>query len=325
MNQQLMQPDFNHLEPSVKLALMERIAKRYGLEFLGMQTFERYGKSCSTGRFVKSSHRALEWVLVPGATVTLGWECFVGDLNDEGKAELEGLFDEWGERQDITNFIGSFMCPVREVTIGPMLVATELQEVGYEAIELEDKRLSQKERQLFKDYMSKSKEGVELNLHHRARLVKEGASYQAYLYQDITYPSLKEHLASQGLSLPTADEWAYLCGGGCRTLFPWGEGITESLKLYHFADSNDDRHYDLHEPNFFGLAIGYDPYKREIVDSLSFTTCGGDGGCNICGGMGPLIGYLPCAPHCKPQIHKVELINNDYDFYRPIIRVALED
>ena len=38
----------------------------------------------------------------------------------------------------------------------------------------------------------------------------------------------------QGLSLPTADEWAYLCGGGCRTLFPWGDGMDYSMHLHHF-------------------------------------------------------------------------------------------
>ena len=39
------------------------------------------------------------------------------------------------------------------------------------------------------------------------------------------YDALLNQLEQQGLSLPTADEWAYLCGGGCRTLFPWGDGV----------------------------------------------------------------------------------------------------
>ena len=42
-------------------------------------------------------------------------------------------------------------------------------------------------------------------------------------------------LEKQGLSLPTADEWAYLCGGGCRTLFPWGDGMDYSMHLHHFC------------------------------------------------------------------------------------------
>ena len=47
----------------------------------------------------------------------------------------------------------------------------------------------------------------------------------------------------------------------------------------------------------------------------------GDGGCNVCGGMGPLLGYLPCSPHCKPEVREDNEIHNDYDFFRPVIRV----
>ena len=75
------------------------------------------------------------------------------------------------------------------------------------------------------------------------------------------------------------------------------------------------------QANFFGLFIAYDPYKRELVDGKTLTTCGGDGGCNICGGMGPLLGYLPCSPHCKPEVREDNEIHNDYDFFRPVIRV----
>ena len=79
--------------------------------------------------------------------------------------------------------------------------------------------------------------------------------------------------------------------------------------------------YDMEQPNFFGLSIAYDPYKRELVDGKTLTTCGGDGGCNVCGGMGPLLGYLPCSPHCKPEVREDNEIHNDYDFFRPVIRV----
>ena len=41
----------------------------------------------------------------------------------------------------------------------------------------------------------------------------------------------------------------------------------------------------MEEPNFFGLSIAYDPYMREVVQADRLTTCGGDGGCNICGGL----------------------------------------
>lgn len=44
----------------------------------------------------------------------------------------------------------------------------------------------------------------------------------------------------------------------------------------------------------------------------------------LCGGMGPLMGYLPCSPHARPEVQESEELDNHYDFFRPIIRVALE-
>ena len=120
---------------------------------------------------------------------------------------------------------------------------------------------------------------------------------------------------------------AYLCGGGCRTLFPWGDGLDYSMRLHWFEDMDEDenRPYDMEEPNFFGLSIAYDPYMREVVQADRLTTCGGDGGCNICGGLGPFLGFLPCSPHCKPEVQEDNELNGDYDFYRPIIRLENYD
>ena len=141
------------------------------------------------------------------------------------------------------------------------------------------------------------------------------------------YDELLAMLENRGFSLPTADEWAYLCGGGCRTLFPWGDGLDYSMRLHWFEDMDEDenRPYDMEEPNFFGLSIAYDPYMREVVQADRLTTCGGDGGCNICGGLGPFLGFLPCSPHCKPEVQEDNELNGDYDFYRPIIRLENYD
>ena len=97
------------------------------------------------------------------------------------------------------------------------------------------------------------------------------------------------------------------------------------MRLHWFEDMDEDenRPYDMEKPNFFGLSIAYDPYMREVVQADRLTTCGGDGGCNICGGLGPFLGFLPCSPHCKPEVQEDNERNGDYDFYRPIIRVKM--
>ena len=55
------------------------------------------------------------------------------------------------------------------------------------------------------------------------------------------------------------------------------------MRLHWFEDMDEDenRPYDMAEPNFFGLSIAYAPYMREVVQADRLTTCGGDGGCNI--------------------------------------------
>ena len=161
-----------------------------------------------------------------------------------------------------------------------------------------------------------------LTLVGRARFERDGDSWQVSLYHEVDYLDFQNRLQKQGFSLPTADEWAYLCGGGCRTLFPWGDGMDYSMHLHHFESPEDeDKPFDMEEPNFFGVSIAYDPYMREVVKAEQFTTCGGDGGRSICGGLGIFLGFLPCSPHYKPEVQEDKELNGDYDFYRPMIRV----
>ena len=319
-NEKLYRSQFNKIEISEKLALMEKLAACYDMAFLGLQTFERWGQSCTTGVFEKDGR---EFVFVPGDTVTLGWEQFSEGMDEDNLAELNYVFGEYEYKGTPEEFIREDMAPVRQVTIPPMLAGRKLEEIGWEQIDFQDPRLLEHPDWLkeFEDHKRSGMRG--LNLVGHARFCYIDGQWRAYLYHEVTYPQLKELLCRQGLSLPAADEWAYLCGGGCRTLFPWGDGLDYSMHLRWFEDTEDeDRPYDMEEPNFFGLSIAYDPYMQEVVQADSFTTCGGDGGCNICGGQGPLLGFLPCSPHYKPEVQEDDELNGDYDFYRPIIRVA---
>ena len=117
-----------------------------------------------------------------------------------------------------------------------------------------------------------------LTLHQSARIERTEKGFQICIYNRTDYDALLAGLEKQGLSLPTADEWSYLCGGGCRTLFPWGDGLDYSMRLRWFEDMDEDenRPYDMEEPNFFGLSIAYDPYMREVVQADRLTTCGVD-------------------------------------------------
>ena len=321
MNEKLSRPQFNQMDTTEKQTLMESLAARYDMTFLGLHTFDRWGQSCTTGIFKKDSR---EFVFVPGDTVTLGWEQFAVGLNQESREELEYLFREWEMEQNPAELIGESMAPVRQVAIGPMLVGRELEELCWEPVKMDDPRLT-----AHPDWLKKFREFAwsdldSLTMHQSARIERTEKGFQICIYNRTDYDELLAGLEKQGLSLPTADEWAYLCGGGCRTLFPWGDGMDYSMHLHHFESPEDeDKPFDMEEPNFFGVSIAYDPYMREVVKAGQFTTCGGDGGCNICGGLGPFLGFLPCSPHCKPEVQEDNELNGDYDFYRPIIRVEM--
>ena len=322
MNEKLSRPQFNQMDTTEKQTLMESLADRYDMTFLGLHTFDRWGQSYTTGIFEKDGR---EFVFVPGDTVTLGWEQFAVGLNQESWEELEYLFREWEMERDPEEMIRESMAPVRQVAIGPMLVGRELEEINWEPVKLEDPRLRSEWLEDFRQFALTDRDS--LTLAGRARFERDSDSWQVSLYHEVDYLDFQNRLQKQGFSLPTADEWAYLCGGGCRTLFPWGDGLDYSMRLRWFEDMDEDenRPYDMEEPNFFGLSIAYDPYMREVVQADRLTTCGGDGGCNICGGLGPFLGFLPCSPHCKPEVQEDKELNGDYDFYRPIIRVENHD
>ena len=322
MNEKLSRPQFNQMDTTEKQTLMESLAARYDMTFLGLHTFDSWGQNCTTGIFKKDGR---EFVFVPGDTVTLGWEQFAEGLNQESREELEYLFREWEMERDPEEMIRESMAPVRQVAIGPMLVGRELEEINWEPVKLEDPRLRSEWLEDFRQFALTDRDS--LTLAGRARFERDSDSWQVSLYHEVDYLDFQNRLQKQGFSLPTADEWAYLCGGGCRTLFPWGDGLDYSMRLRWFEDMDEDenRPYDMEEPNFFGLSIAYDPYMREVVQADRLTTCGGDGGCNICGGLGPFLGFLPCSPHCKPEVQEDKELNGDYDFYRPIIRVENHD
>ena len=322
VNKKLSRSQFNQMETAEKQTLMERLAARYDMAFLGLHTFDRWGQSCTTGVFEKDGR---EFVFVPGDTVTLGWDHFAVGLNPDSRWELDYLFQEWEmEPRDPEEMIRESMASVRQASIGPMLMGRELEELCWELVALDDPRLRPEWLGEFRQFALTGRDSLTLVGH--ARFERDGDGWQAALYHRMDYSDFLSQLEQQGLSLPTADEWAYLCGGGCRTLFPWGDGLDYSMRLHHFEDMEEagDRPYDMEEPNFFGLSIAYDPYMREIVKAEQFTTCGGDGGCNICGGLGIFLGFLPCSPHCKPEVQEDKELNGDYDFYRPIIRVEMD-
>lgn len=159
--------------------------------------------------------------------------------------------------------------------------------------------------------------------------VLEGLQKEFELGHDIeqNIPSLSQAVSAlkEGpFTLATEDEWEYLCNGGTRTLFRWGDTLEDILpEIYNVGCVSDRREKSLLEqPNMFGLSIAYNSYKYEIIDHTQYVK-GGDGGCSLCGGDGGIY-VLPCdtAFYRQEPFEGNYGLSKDFYCYHRIIRLS---
>ncbi|MCI8906940.1 MAG: hypothetical protein HFF12_00590 [Angelakisella sp.] len=325
MKEKLMREKWERLQTEERRALLEQMAKQYGLELLGEETFRKWGRETRTGCF---TGRGGEFVFVPGDTVTLGWQEFAQGMNQETQEEFQEAMEITGWEGTLTELLQEQMEPVHRAVIGPMLVERTLQTVGYEEVSLDDPRLTGNEDWMAEFQKAKRGEFSQYTISEEVRFTRTGDGWRAGLYHQDSFSRLREALAEADFSLPTADEWAYLCGGGCRTLYPWGDSFDYQMGLpYLEPEEGAAVSCDLRTPNFFGLTIACDPYRDELTvgEDGALVIKGGDGGCNLCGGADAAVGFLPCAPYFRQdRDDPEEELDGEFDFYRRVIRVELE-
>jgi len=342
----LYNPQYDLLSISDKKALLNTLAAIYNLELICFKEFKAFEKSTYTA--VYRSHDGIEFVFVPGDTVTLGLNFKNKSLqdifNDENLAELvypfvEGYEEEILGEEDVqtkisetledeevlsnieTYFTHNFT-QEDEFIIHPLLVQKEYSETCWTPISDEKLRQNKEWQQMIENA---EKAGLsETMVHNTVCLYKiDDSNWCGKLYEESTFKKLLQDIKKYGYSLPTRREWEYLAGKGCRTIFPWGNNIDFSMNLKHMEWMDNDGAYTLEKENFFGLIIGDDPYCREIVyDDGEFSYKGGDGGRNICGGLGVMWGYLPVSPYFQDSEMVIgDNINGGYDFFRRVIRL----
>nr|WP_154960690.1 formylglycine-generating enzyme family protein [Paenibacillus xylanexedens] len=322
---------------------MQRIALQLpeGMQYEGLRTFERYGQRTLTGVFTQDEQR---FVFVPGNQVTLGWEKWHHGMDEETTADLHETVSSYGI-EDVQSFLAGQMSPVREVNIGPMLVECETISLGW--IEVTEEEAFAQEHEDFPKALAEFKESGlnEYELHLEFKLIQDQGEVRILWFNEgIELEDLVKEETAAGFSLLTEDEWEYIYGGGCRTLFPWGDSFDYTMRLRHLgkpeslvqseqasADTETDgeNHHpsDLELPNFFGVQFAGDPYKYELTLGADGEVMpkGGDGGALICGGTGPLLSFLPAASVFFRDMNVDEL---DWEelmdalYYRRVIRVT---
>lgn len=343
--EKLYNPIYDSLSTLEKQELLNNIAGIYNMDLLCFKEFSAFGKSTYTAEF--RSKEGIEFVFVPGERVKLGIdfksrkpsEIFNKEnleyiayvfIDEEDEADSQySLTEKIKEKLEDNEFVSTIedylnnnFSKEETILIHPMLVQKDYNETCWEDIS-DDELKGNKEWQ--KKIEDAEKKGIsEITVHKSICLYKENESWHGKLYKETTFNKLLQDIKDKGYSLPTKREWEYLVGKGCRSIFPWGNNMDFSMKLRHMEWTDNDDEYTLEKENFFGLHIAFDPYCREIVyDDGVFSYKGGDGGCNICGGLGPVWGYFPISPYFEEKDEEIgEYINGGYDFFRRVIRIV---
>lgn len=310
-----------------KQAYLRGLSLPKGFSLLRMETFERYGQQLETGVF---AYQDSEFVFIPGDRVTLGWEDGIDRMDAPTLTDLEeGLEALEMTLEDAPGLLQQQMSPVREASIGPMLVERRTRSVSWE--EATPGELEEDEEDLKADlakFLDSTYNAYERHETHRFSRTDDGVRIELFWTSD-DYPEWAETNLEEGFAILTEDEWEYIYGCGSRTLFPWGDSFDYTMKVRHLGEldraSESERPYDLELPSAFGLHFLGDPYQWELTVSADGIVRGkgGDGGSALCGGMGVLLGYLPIATYFRDpystELDWPEQIGHMH--YRRIIRL----
>lgn len=242
----LYNPQYDLLSTSDRMELLNTIGKIYNLELICFKEFTAFGKSTYTA--VYRSHDGIDFVFVPGDTVTLGYDfknkLFQDIFNDENLAELaypfvegyeEEIFSEDDvqtkisetlEDEEVLSNIGTYFkhnfTQEDEFVIHPLLVQKEYSETCWISISDEILRQNKEWQQMIEK--AKSEGLSEIMIHNTICLYqRDDNNWYGKLYEETTFKELLQNIKKHGYSLPTRREWEYLVGKGGRTIFPWGK------------------------------------------------------------------------------------------------------
>lgn len=279
-----------------------------------------------------------QFVYVAGQkNVTLGWDVAQCPL---GEGVLKGLREEFDTirtyyyEEERIQLQEDYQEEIKEANArGDSVKAKELKSELDEELENFDEEMKEKGYTSWESFMIKWNEYLSQCL-SPLRTVDIGDMIvevdSSYLKKDAQSLSQAVSSLKEGpFTLATEDEWEYLCNGGARTLFRWGDALDDTIRQGIFGNGcvvvydkdNKSTLSVLERPNMLGIFIAYDSYKYEIIDDMEYVK-GGDGGCSLCGGDGPIY-VLPCyTAFYRQHVFESEYgLSKKYYSYRRIVRL----
>lgn len=281
-----------------------------------------------------------QFVYVAGQkNVTLGWDIEQCPMGEELRNALRKEFElSYEYYQDLrTELLEEYQEQIMEASSsGDSKKTKELKSELEDELKDFDEEMLAKGYTSWESFMTKWTENLSQCL-SPLRTVDIGDMIvevdSRYIEKDAESLSHIVSLLNNGLfTLATEDEWEYLCNGGTRTLFRWGDFLDDNIRndiydagsvsrVFTVPEDHGDELSALQQPNMLGLFISYNSYKFEIIDNIQYVK-GGDGGGSLCGGDGPVY-VFPCyAAFYRYEVHEGRYgLSKNFYSYRRIIRM----
>jgi len=339
--------DWSQMSDSVARAECEALARAlpHGLEFKDLKTHDYCGRTRRIAYFDREeAGNLLQFVLVPGGEVSLGFD---GNDFEPSDWQIESFAEsakEYDLGPSITQFVDTQTSPRRAACVTPMLIEVVAREVTPLEPVAEHDAIFARLQDEYPQSGSIEYHGGSLGEGTFVTKRDGNGMLQVSRRPAATLTMVEEELRKSRMRLPTCDEWEHACGAGATTLFRWGDDTP--VDFYPTDTCWEDRalktawvlsggklvyetppaKWDLHQkPNLFGLKIANNPYQSDLVADGP-RALGGDGGCNICGGAGFFLGWLPLATAFRnPYEIRIELHQNVADEYHRLRRVISID
>ncbi len=210
-----------------------------------------------------------QFIFVPGRKhVTLGWDT---DQCPLGEGVLEGLQKEFSSgheyyyEEELEGLKGEYQEQIDEAEEnGDSVKADELRSELAEELKSWNEDIEEKGYASWEGFLAKWNEHLSQCLSPlRTADIRDMIVEVDSRYLDEDAPSLEQAVLSlkQGpFTLPTEDEWEYLCNGGTRTLLRWGDTLSGVMtEIFNVGAVGETRENTiLEQPNMLGLFIAYD-------------------------------------------------------------------